>query len=106
MKLLVLIENLQKHLPLLYRGVSTRSQLPVLLNILLVAKNGKFFIKSTDLEIGIEAENCRQYVDDSIEYLQNPEHLPTSFLMLTTDSGWQAVIRIQSSPAPWCKFPL
>jgi len=56
MKLLVLIENLQKHLPLLYRGVSTRSQLPVLLNILLVAKNGKFFIKSTDLEIGIEAE--------------------------------------------------
>ncbi len=56
MKLDLLSENLQKKLSFVNHAVSPRSQLPVLLNILLVAKNGKLIISATDLEIGIQTE--------------------------------------------------
>lgn len=56
MKLHVLTENLQKKLPFINHAVSTKSQLPILLNVLLEAKEGKFKIQATDLEIGIEIE--------------------------------------------------
>ncbi len=54
MKLTVLSEHLQKKIQLINKGVSSKSQLPILLNILLEAKNGKLHINSTDLEIGIQ----------------------------------------------------
>lgn len=56
MKVHLLLENLQKKISLINRGVSTRSQLPILLNILLIAKDGKLKLISTDLEIGIQTE--------------------------------------------------
>lgn len=56
MKLHLLTENLQRKLPFLNRAISTRSQLPVLLNFLLKTKSGKLEISSTDLEIGIQIE--------------------------------------------------
>lgn len=56
MKVDVLTENLQRKLPFLNRAVSTRSQLPVLLNFLIEAKDGKLRISSTDLEIGVQIE--------------------------------------------------
>lgn len=54
MKLTVLSDNITQKIPLLSRGISSRSQIPVLLNILLEAKDGKLYLSSTDLEIGIK----------------------------------------------------
>jgi len=54
MKLHVLSENLQKKLPLINHAVSSKSQLPVLLNVLLETTPQGLKLSSTDLEIGIE----------------------------------------------------
>lgn len=54
MHVVLLSENLQKKLSFVNHGVSPRSHLPVLLHILLQAKEGKLTLKSTDLEIGIQ----------------------------------------------------
>lgn len=54
MKLHILSSHLQKKLGILSRAVSPRSQLPVLLNIALTAKEGKLQLRTTDLEIGIQ----------------------------------------------------
>ncbi|QQG40737.1 MAG: DNA polymerase III subunit beta [Candidatus Levyibacteriota bacterium] len=53
MKLQVLSEYLQKKLPFVFKAISSRTQLPVLQNMLLQARNGKLQISGTDLEIGI-----------------------------------------------------
>lgn len=54
MKASFLSENINKKLPFVNHAVSNRSQLPILLNLLLTARKGKIFINATDLEIGIE----------------------------------------------------
>lgn len=56
MKLSMLSENLQRKISFLNHAISTRSQLPILLNYLLEARQGKLFICATDLEIGIQTE--------------------------------------------------
>jgi len=56
MKIHVLSENLQKKLPFIFHAVSAKTQLPVLSNLLLEAKNGILTISATDLEIGIQTE--------------------------------------------------
>jgi len=56
MKLHVLSENLQKKLGYVGRAVSQRNQMPILLNFLLEAKDGKLEVSGTDLEIGIKTE--------------------------------------------------
>ncbi|MEK7551527.1 MAG: DNA polymerase III subunit beta [Patescibacteria group bacterium] len=48
-----LSDNLIKKISFLNHAVSTRSQLPILSNFLLEAKNGKLTISATDLEMGI-----------------------------------------------------
>lgn len=53
MKISLLSENLQKNLLLLNRAISSRSQLPVLLNFLIEARGKGVFFSATDLEIGI-----------------------------------------------------
>lgn len=53
MKCTFLAENLQKKLPFVNKAISTRSQLPILLNYLLEVTDGKMHISATDLEIGI-----------------------------------------------------
>lgn len=53
MEVELLTENLEKHLPALVRILPTSSQVPILNNILLVAENNGFFIKATDLKLGI-----------------------------------------------------
>ncbi|HEX8932091.1 MAG TPA: DNA polymerase III subunit beta [Patescibacteria group bacterium] len=54
MKVTLLTSNLQKKLSFLNHAVSTKSQLPILLNVLLETVNGKLKVSTTDLEIGIE----------------------------------------------------
>lgn len=52
----VLSEALQKKLPLVNHAISSKSQLPILLNLLLTTRNGKLVLSATDLEIGIQTE--------------------------------------------------
>ncbi|MBI3985271.1 MAG: DNA polymerase III subunit beta [Candidatus Levybacteria bacterium] len=53
MKVSFLSDNLTKKISFINHAVSVRSQLPILSNFLLEAKNGKLTISATDLEIGI-----------------------------------------------------
>lgn len=54
MKIHVLTSNLQKKLSFINHAVSTKGQLPILLNILLETKENTLLISATDLEIGIQ----------------------------------------------------
>jgi len=56
MKVTVLSENLQKKISYLNHAISSRTDLPILLNILIEAQNGILRISSTDLEIGIQTQ--------------------------------------------------
>lgn len=56
MKITVLSDELQKSLSLVSHAISTRSQLPILLHVLLETKEGKLKISATDLEIAIETQ--------------------------------------------------
>lgn len=53
MKLTLRTDNLQKKLSFINHAISSKNDLPILLNILLSAKNGILTLSSTDLEIGI-----------------------------------------------------
>ncbi len=52
-KATVLSSNLRGGISFANHAISSRSQLPILLNFLLSAKDGNLFISATDLEIGI-----------------------------------------------------
>lgn len=53
MKISLISDNLQKKILFVNHAISTRSQLPILLNFLIEAKEGRLTISATDLEIGI-----------------------------------------------------
>jgi len=53
MRVSLLSENLQKKILFVNHAISSRSQLPTLLNFLIEAKEGRLIISATDLEIGI-----------------------------------------------------
>lgn len=55
MKVQLLTPNIQSKLSFLNKAISPKSQLPVLQNLLIEAKEDKIRLSSTDLEIGIEA---------------------------------------------------
>ena len=54
MKLTLLTPNLQQKLSFLNKAISTKNQLPILLNILIETQTDKIKLSTTDLEIGIE----------------------------------------------------
>jgi DNA polymerase-3 subunit beta len=54
MKVSLLAENITSTLPLLNKILPSHSQVPILSNILLLADNTGFYIKATDLELGVE----------------------------------------------------
>jgi DNA polymerase III subunit beta len=64
MKIRVTTSNLQKKLSLTNHAISSKSQLPILLTILLEAKGKTLTLKSTDLEIGIEAEIPAEVIEE------------------------------------------
>ncbi len=53
MRVSLLSENLQRKILFVNHAISTRVQLPILLNFLIEAKKGKLSISATDLEVGI-----------------------------------------------------
>lgn len=54
MKISLSTETLQKKLPIVFRAVTTRAQLPILTNFLFETKDNILSISATDLEIGIQ----------------------------------------------------
>lgn len=54
MKITLLTPNLQQKLSFLNRAISTKNQLPILLNILIETQEDSIKLSATDLEIGIE----------------------------------------------------
>ncbi len=54
MKVEIIVNNLIGKLSFLNHAISSKSQLPILLNLLIETKKGKLKLSSTDLEIGIE----------------------------------------------------
>ncbi len=56
MKASFVFDKFSKKLVFANHAISSRSQLPILLNFLFIARDGKFRISSTDLEIGLETE--------------------------------------------------
>lgn len=54
MKVTVLAENLQKNLTLVNHAISSKTQLPILANILLETYEGRIRLSSTDLDVGIQ----------------------------------------------------
>jgi DNA polymerase III subunit beta len=56
MKTSFLSEKLQEKLPFVSHAISTRTQLPILLNFLIKAEKGSLSISATDLEIGIKID--------------------------------------------------
>ena len=53
MEVELLTENLEKYLPTLVRIIPANSQIPILNNILLEANKNGFYLKATDLQLGI-----------------------------------------------------
>ncbi len=62
MKINILTTNLQTKLSFINHAISQKSQIPILLNVLLETYDGKLKVSSTDLEIGIEV-----YIPANIE---------------------------------------
>lgn len=56
MKVTILPENIITFLPLINKVLPLRSQVPILSNVLLIADTAGFFIKATDLELGVEVK--------------------------------------------------
>jgi len=54
MKIILLTQNLQQKLTFLNKAISTKNQLPILLNILIETQKDTIKLSATDLEIGIE----------------------------------------------------
>lgn len=54
MKVTILTENIEPYLPLINKSLPTNSQVPILSNILLIAKKDGLLLKATDLELGVE----------------------------------------------------
>lgn len=64
MKVSLLSDLLQKKLSFVNHAVSSKSQLPVLLNILLETRNNELVLSSTDLEIGVETTVAAQIEEE------------------------------------------
>jgi len=108
MKVTLLTNNLQKKLSFLNHGVSQKSQLPILLHILLeTMDNNKLKICTTDLEIGIET-----YLSATIDepggitvpakmFTELINSLPDDILTIqTTDSMLEVVSKKTKSTFP------
>lgn len=83
MKVQLLTPNIQSKLSFLNKAISPKSQLPVLQNILIEAKEDKIRLSSTDLEIGIEAY-CPAKVEEEGETTV-PARLFTELINSLTD---------------------
>lgn len=93
MKVTLLSENLQKKLTLANHAISPRNQLPILSSVLLETRDGKLFISSTDLEIGIITSLPAQIEEEGSVavpaklFLELVNSLPQDKMILQTQDG-------------------
>ena len=98
MKVTLLTQNLQKKLSFLNHAISTKTQLPILLNILFETVDGKLRISSTDLEIGIETllpvtiEEEGAITVPARAFIELINSLPDDQVTLQTNEGTVTVI--------------
>lgn len=98
MKITVLSENLQKALTLVNRAVSSRNQLPILAHVLLETREGKLFISTTDLEIGIETSISASVEEEGSTtvlaklFLELLNTLPAGKITMETKDGNMTVV--------------
>ncbi|HWY79711.1 MAG TPA: DNA polymerase III subunit beta [Candidatus Sulfotelmatobacter sp.] len=85
MKIDLLTPNLQQKLSFLNRAISTKNQLPVLLNILIETQGNAIKLSSTDLEIGIEVI-CPAKIEESGKTTV-PARLFTELIASLTDDS-------------------
>lgn len=83
MKITIQTNTLQKILPLVNKAVSTKTQLPILSNILLIARKNTLTVSSTDLEIGIEIKIPVETLEEGSVAI--PAKTFSEFIMLLSD---------------------
>ncbi len=92
-------DQLQKKLSFINHGVSARADLPVLLNILIEAKDGKITLSSTNLEIGIQTSIPATVEEEggitvpAKTFTELISSLPQETISLTTED---ATLRVKS----------
>lgn len=84
MKVEVVASNLISKLSFLNHAVSSKSQLPILLNLLIDTIDGKLRLSSTDLEIGIESYINASIIEDG--GIAVPARIFTELINLLPDS--------------------
>lgn len=98
MKIRVLTSNLQRKLSFANHAISSKSQLPILLNFLLETTPTTLRIKSTDLEIGIEVELPAEVEEEGSiavpakTFMELITSLPEDTITLQTTEGMLEVI--------------
>lgn len=115
MKITLLAENLQKKLNYLNHAISSRTDLPILLNLLIETGSGNISLSATDLEIGIqitvpaEIEEQGQISVPAKSFIELINSLPNEKLTLTLDGSMFVVAskKTKSSfqTAPASDFP-
>ena len=85
MKLTLLTPNLQQKLSFLNRAISTKNQLPILLNILIETQKDTIKLSATDLEIGIEI-TCPATIEKQGK-ISVPARLFTELISSLTDDS-------------------
>jgi len=85
MKVTLLTQNLQQKLSFLNRAISTKNQLPILLNILIETQEDSIKLSSTDLEIGIEVR-CPAKIEEEGKTTV-PARLFTELITSLTDDS-------------------
>ena len=93
MEVEILTENLEKYLPTLVRILPASSQVPILNNILLTADKKGFYIKATDLQLGIIIKiPAKINKEGSItvpgkQFIEAVSNLPKDKLLIREDKG-------------------
>src|SRR4051812_45506719 len=93
MKVTLLAENLQKKLGYLNHAISSRSDLPVLLNILIETDKTGLRISSTDLEVGIQVQVAAEIEEEGAitvpakTFTELISSLPHEKISLSTQEG-------------------
>lgn len=91
MKVTILPENITSYIPLLTKILPSHSQIPILSNILLDATKEGLFIRSTDLEMGVQVKIAAKIEEEGSitvpgkEFLESISTLPKDKITLQTD---------------------
>ena len=90
MKVSLLAENITNTLPLLNKILPSHSQVPILSNILLLADSPGFYVKATDLELGVEIKVPAKIEEEGLvtvpgkEFIEALSNFPKDKIIIET----------------------